>query len=204
MGKPIIMSTGMSTVEEIDDAVTAYRSAGGENLILLHCTSSYPTPSHDINLRRIPILKDAFECLVGFSDHTEGIAAAIAARVLGACFIEKHFTLDRTLEGPDHWFSSDTEEMKNLVKAVRQAEAALGSSRLVPARSEQKGREEFRLSCVATRKIKVDTIISADDITIRRPGYGIPPKFKHTIIGLTLKHSLKAGKPFKWEDFREK
>jgi len=202
-GIPTVLSTGMATAEEIDDAVTAFRSAGGKKLILLHCTSSYPTLPQDINLRRIPLLGDAFECLVGFSDHSEGIAAAIAAVVLGACFIEKHFTLDCALPGPDHWFSSDPEEMKQLVAGVRQAELALGSSRLLPTQSEQKGREEFRLSCVANRELTAGIIISPEDIAIRRPGCGIPPKFKDLITGMVLKHSLKTGKPFKWENFHE-
>jgi N-acetylneuraminate synthase/N,N'-diacetyllegionaminate synthase len=193
----------MATAGEIDDAVTSFREAGGEELILLHCTSSYPTPHQDINLRRIPLLMQAFESPVGFSDHSEGSAAAIAAVALGACFIEKHFTIDRNLPGPDHWFSSDPKEMKQLIAGVRQAEAALGSSRLAPAPSEKKNRVKFRLSCVAARKLAAGTVIGPEDIAIKRPGSGIPPKLKDSINGLVLKYRLEAGNPFKWEDFNE-
>ncbi len=202
-GIPTVLSTGMATVEEIDDAVNTFRDAGGRDLILLHCTSSYPTPSQDINLRRIPVLQQAFECLVGFSDHSEGSAAAIASVVLGSCFIEKHFTLDRNLPGPDHWFSSDPDQLKQLIAGLRQAELALGGSRLAPAPSEQFGREQFRLSCVAARDLPKGTKIFAEDLLIRRPGTGIPPKLKPSLVGLVLKLSVKSGQAFKWEDFHE-
>ena len=202
-GIPTVLSTGMATAEEIDDAVSAFRDAGGRDLILLHCTSSYPTPSQDINLRRIPVLQQAFECLVGFSDHSEGSAAAIVSIVFGSCFIEKHFTLDRNLPGPDHWFSSDPGQLKQLIEGLRQAELALGSSRLAPAPSEQFGREQFRLSCVAARDLPKGTKIIAEDLLIKRPGIGIPPKLKPSLVGLVLKLSVKSGQAFKWEDFHE-
>ena len=114
-GLPTVISTGMATHEDIDDAVQAFRDAGGHDLILLHCTSAYPTPVADVNLRKIPALAQAYGCLVGFSDHTDGIVAAVGAVTLGACFIEKHFTLDKNLPGPDHRFSADPADRKSVV-----------------------------------------------------------------------------------------
>lgn len=200
-GIPTVLSTGMATVSEIDDAVTAFREAGGNDLILLHCTSSYPTPAVDINLRRIPTLASAFSCLSGFSDHSEGIAAAIGSVVLGACFIEKHFTVDRNLPGPDHRFSSDPEEFKQLVQAIRTIEKAMGSSQLCPAASEQVSRKDFRLSCIANTDLRAETRVQEEHISYRRPGTGIPPKLASAIAGLRIKHDVPSGHILKWEDF---
>jgi N,N'-diacetyllegionaminate synthase len=198
---PVVLSTGMATVAEIDDAVNAFREAGGTDLVLLHCTSSYPTPPEDINLRRIRVLADTFGCLAGFSDHSEGTAAAVGAAVMGACFIEKHFTLDRTLAGPDHRFSSDPAEFRALVTAVRTVEIAQGESRLGPTPSELEGRTAFRLSCVAAQELAAGTRLLQEHLVFRRPGTGLSPKFGQILVGRRLKQSVGKGHLFSWGDF---
>jgi N-acetylneuraminate synthase/N,N'-diacetyllegionaminate synthase len=184
----------MATLDEISEAVKTFRDAGGRDLILLHCTSAYPTPPEDVNLRRIPALAAAFQCPVGFSDHTEGAMAALGALALGACFIEKHFTLDQNLPGPDHRFSSDPAEFRALSEAVRTLERTLGAAEIRPAPSEETGRREFRLSCVAARDLPAGHCMSEADIAYRRPGTGLPPRDAHLIAGKRLRHDVKAGK----------
>jgi N,N'-diacetyllegionaminate synthase len=201
-GKLTVLSTGMATIAEIDDAVNAYRQAGGRNLMLLHCTSSYPTHPNDINLKRIPVLADTFGCLSGFSDHSEGITAAVGARVLGACFIEKHFTLDKNLPGPDHLFSADPAEFRDLVNAVRTVEAAMGTGQLGPTLSESLGRASFRLSCLSTNNIAAGTSLQNRHIAYGRPGTGIAPKQGSVLLGMTLKRDVSRGHVFSWEDFK--
>lgn len=201
-GKLTVLSTGMATVAEIDDAVNAFRQAGGRDLMLLHCTSSYPTSSDDINLRRIPVLAETFGCLSGFSDHSEGTTAAVGARVLGACFIEKHFTLDKNLPGPDHLFSADPAQFRELVNAVRTVEAAVGTGQLGPTLSESLGRVSFRLSCLSTDDLAAGTPLHRQHIAYRRPGTGIPPKQGDALLGLTLKRAVPRGHIFTWEDFK--
>lgn len=201
-GKPTVLSTGMATIAEIDDAVNAFREAGGRDLILLHCTSSYPTPPHEINLKRIPVLAQTFGCLSGFSDHSEGFSAAIGARVMGACFIEKHFTLDNGLSGPDHQFSANPAQFRELVNAVRTVEAAMGSGQLGPTPSESLGRSSFRLSCQATVDLAPGIHLHRQHIAYMRPGTGIPPKHVDQLLGLQLKHSVPKGHIFTWEDFK--
>jgi N-acetylneuraminate synthase/N,N'-diacetyllegionaminate synthase len=200
--RPTILSTGMATVAEIDEAVTTFRKAGGGELVLLHCTSSYPTPPRDVNLRRIPVLARMFGCLAGFSDHTEGTVAAVAAVVLGACFIEKHFTLDRQLPGPDHRFSSDPAEFAALVKAIRATEIHLGDEAVGPTESERVGRIQFRLSCVAVSDLQLGTRLEREHIAFRRPGAGIAPTFRDSLVGLTLMRAVAAGQPLQWADFK--
>jgi N-acetylneuraminate synthase/N,N'-diacetyllegionaminate synthase len=200
-GIPTVLSTGMATLGEIEDAVHAFRDAGGTSLILLHCTSSYPTPDVDVNLRKIPSLAEAFRCLVGFSDHTWGPTAAIGAIALGACFVEKHFTLDKNLPGPDHRFSSDPVELKALVEGIRRLEGALGEAVIGPTLSEAAGRREFRLSCVAARALEAGHQLAAADIVFRRPSSGIPPKLVETLHGKQLARKVEPGHVFTSKDF---
>lgn len=202
-GLPTLLSTGMATVAEIDDAVSAFRAAGGQKLVLLHCTSGYPTPAQDVNLRRIPTLAAVFGCPVGFSDHSEGIAAAVGAVVLGACLIEKHLTTDRSLPGPDHRFSSDPEEFAELVRSIRQVEASLGRADLGPTPLEENSRRDFRLSCSAQSQLSAGTRIAQEHVVFRRPGTGIPPKIRDSLVGLVLKRDVSAGHLFSWEDFHD-
>jgi N,N'-diacetyllegionaminate synthase len=200
-GLPTVISTGMATLAEIDDAIRAFREAGGKDVILLHCTSSYPTPAEDVHLRKISALAAAFGCPVGLSDHTWGIVAAVGAVALGACFIEKHFTLDKNLPGPDHRFSSDPAEFRALVDAVRTMEKNLGKSTIGPTPSEMLGRRDFRLSCVAARDLPTGHCLSESDVAFRRPGTGLPPRSLHWLVGLRLSRAVVKGHVFVPENF---
>jgi N,N'-diacetyllegionaminate synthase len=200
-GLATVLSTGMASHSEIHDAVTAFREAGGENLILAHCTSSYPTPSEDVHLRKIPALEAAFDCPIGFSDHSQGSVAAMGAVALGACFVEKHFTVDKNLPGPDQRFSSDPEEFRSLVEAIRTMEKCLGEAKLGPAASEERGRRDFRLSCVAACNLQAGHRLSVEDIAFRRPGSGFLPKEADRLLDIVLSRDVPAGHVFAMEDF---
>jgi N,N'-diacetyllegionaminate synthase len=192
-GLPTLISTGMATLSEIDDAVRIFRATGNDRLILLHCTSCYPTPDQEVNLSRIPALAMAFGCPVGFSDHTFGILGTAGAVLLGACWIEKHFTLDKNLPGPDQSYSSDPEEFKSLVESVRRIEKMRGTSGIQPTASETRSRREYRLSCVAANELSAGHDLTEADIAFRRPGIGLPPSQAHLLLGRRLKHSLSCG-----------
>ncbi|TWO68953.1 N-acetylneuraminate synthase [Caenimonas sedimenti] len=200
-GLTTVLSTGMATLAEVDAAVRLFRAEGGRELVLLHCTSSYPTPPDQVNLRRMATLRSAFGCPVGFSDHSEGVAAATAAVALGACFVEKHFTLDRTLPGPDHWFSCDPDGFAALVHGIRTAEAALGDSMPGPTAAEAEGREQFRLSCTTAQALPAGTRLGEAHIAFRRPGTGIAPEARAALIGQVLRQDLPAGTTLTWEHF---
>jgi N,N'-diacetyllegionaminate synthase len=200
-GLKTVLSTGMATLSEIDDAVRAFRETGNENLMLLHCTSSYPTPAEDVNLARISTLRQAFNVEVGLSDHTNGTIAAVGATVLGARWIEKHFTLSKDLPGPDHWFSMDAPELRQLVASVREAQKMLGSSAVGPTPSEALGRRDFRLSCVAARDIGKGESIRPSDIAFQRPGDGFPPIYEVMLVGLKLAKNIKKGQKFESGNF---
>jgi N-acetylneuraminate synthase/N,N'-diacetyllegionaminate synthase len=195
-GIPTVLSTGMATLEEVRAAVDAFHAAGGTELILLHCTSSYPTPAQDVNLRKIPALAAEFGVPIGLSDHTDGALAAATAVALGSCFVEKHFTLDRDLPGPDHRFSAGPAELRELVAAVRTAEAMLGSADIAPAPSEMLGRIEFRLSCVAATDLAAGHEVTEADVEFRRPGTGLAPGEVATLLGRPLVRDLAAGDVF--------
>ncbi|MEO6245177.1 MAG: N-acetylneuraminate synthase family protein [Opitutaceae bacterium] len=197
---PTILSTGMATEAEIAEAVGAFRDAGGRDLTLLACTSAYPTPPASVHLRRITTLAEKFKCRVGFSDHSAGCEAAVAAVCLGATLIEKHFTTDRSLPGPDQLFSSDAMEFKELVQRVRHAETMLGSAELRPTEAEARSREQFRLSCTAARPLRPGDVISAADIVFRRPATGVPPSQANFLIGKTVRAEMAPGQPFKPSD----
>lgn len=193
---PTVLSTGMSTLAEIDEAVRVFRQSGGSEIILLHCTSSYPTPPEDVNLSRISTLESAFGTHVGFSDHSWGSAAAIGSVAFGSCFIEKHFTTDKSLPGPDHRFSSDPVEFKQLVDGVRAMEKCIGSPEISPTQSEEYGRKNFRLSCVAATELPEGHVITESDILFHRPAGGIHPRNYEAIIGKITSCTLKAGQQF--------
>jgi N,N'-diacetyllegionaminate synthase len=190
---PTILSTGMANEAEIAEAVDAYRSAGGRDLILLACTSAYPTPPEQAHLKRIHTLATRFGCATGFSDHTAGWEAAVAAVCLGACMIEKHFTTDRTLPGPDQWFSSDPVEFAELVRRMRAAESMLGRPDLGPTEAESRSREEFRLSCTAAHDLPAGYMLTSADIVFRRPATGLPPAEVDRLIGRTLAGPVPSG-----------
>lgn len=199
-GIPTVLSTGMATLSEIDDAVRVFREAGGKDLVLLHCTSSYPAPPEDTHLRKIPTLRNVFGCPIGFSDHTEGISAAIGAVVLGACMIEKHFTLDKNLPGPDHRFSADPAEFQALVTGVRSIEKQLGEPIIGPTESELSNRANFTLSCVARKDLPAGHCLKESDIAFRRPGNGLRPRYANWLTGKMLKRPVSAGIPLTWDD----
>jgi len=192
-GLPTVLSTGMATLSEIEDAVTAFTRAGGRELILLHCTSNYPTAPEDVHLRKMTSLKSTFGCVVGLSDHSEGWLVAAAAVAMGACFIEKHFTLDKNLPGPDHRFSNDPAELRTLVEAIRSVERTLGSASIGPTATEEDSRREFRLSCVAATDLEGGIVLQPSHIAFRRPGSGHPPKDIDQFIGRRLIRRLTRG-----------
>lgn len=198
-GIPTILSTGMATEEEIAEAVEAFRAAGGRDLVLLACTSAYPTPPECVHLRRIPELARKFNCAAGFSDHTAGWEAAVASVAVGACMIEKHFTTDRHLPGPDQWFSSDPAEFKELVRRVREVETLLGRSELRPTVAEKRAREEFRLSCTAARDLASGHVVAEADIAYHRPAQGLPPSRMEELLGRRLVRALSRGQGFTLE-----
>jgi N,N'-diacetyllegionaminate synthase len=198
-GLHTILSTGMATQDEIDEAVEAFRTSGGADLTLLACTSSYPTPAAHANLRKITALAERYGCAAGFSDHTEGWVAAAGAVCLGATLIEKHFTTDRTLPGPDQWFSSDPVEFAELVRRVREMETLLGSSKLDPTPAEAHARKEYRLSCVAAHDLASGHVLSVADIAFRRPAGGLPPSQFETLVGKALRTPLGRGETFNLE-----
>ncbi len=192
-GMVTVLSTGMASPEEIEEAARVFRDTGNDKLILLHCTSRYPTPPEDIHLRKIKTLREAYGTLVGFSDHSEGTWAAMGAVTYGAVWIEKHFTLDKSLPGPDHWFSSSPAEFAELVTGVRFVEAALGDDMLGFTQQESHAREQYRLSCCAVQDLDAGRVLTASDIAFFRPGYGFPPKEKQQLIGKKLTRPLAKG-----------
>ncbi len=192
-GLPTLLSTGMAEASEIDAAVAAYREAGGEGLLLLHCTSSYPTPLEDANLDRMIALENRYDCPVGFSDHTEGHAAAEVAAAMGAVFIEKHFTTDQNLSGPDHRFSATPEELASLMDRIRLVEQLKGTGAITHGPSEAANRVQFRLSCRASRAMTAGTVLSSDDIAISRPGDGMSPTHFDELVGMQLVRDLQPG-----------
>lgn len=184
---PMIISTGMAYLSEVEEAVATILENNRE-LVILHCVSSYPTPPNELNLRKMETLRKNFpQCVVGFSDHSLGTTAAIAAAALGAKVFEKHFTLDRNLPGPDHWFSSDPQELKELVAGIRASEEALGDPEIKPTVREVAMRKESHRSVVAARDIEKGEVLQRGDLILKRPGTGLPPKFLDQCIGKTAK-----------------
>lgn len=183
-GRPIILSTGMSTLGEVEQAVETLRAEGlNRKFAILHCTSEYPAPVSEANLRALLTMQHAFCCPVGFSDHTAGIETSTWAVAIGACLIEKHFTLDRNMPGPDHSASMEPDELANLVRTVRNVESALGDGikRVMP--SELKNKSLMQKSLVAKRNIRAGQTISSDDLTCKRPGHGLFPSWFDRVIG---------------------
>lgn len=185
LGKEVILSTGMADMGEIEDAldVLMYEGVPKEKITVLHATTEYPCPIDDVNLCAMQTIRAAFGVKVGYSDHTQGIAIPIAAVALGACVIEKHFTLDRTMEGPDHKASLEPGELKAMVQAIRDISRALGNGIKKPSKSEVKNMVIARKSIVAIRSIRSGEIFSADNIAIKRPGNGINPMRWDEILG---------------------
>lgn len=189
--KPVILSTGMSTLEEILFAVQLLKENGTPDITLLHCNTEYPTPYEDVNLRAMSAIQKATGLKVGYSDHTPGIAVAVAASALGACIIEKHFTLDKNMPGPDQKASMEPDEMAEMVKNIRIVEKALGSNIKKVSPSEEKNIVIARKSIIASRKIKKGEIFSEKNLTTKRPGNGISPIHWFEILGQTAKRDFE-------------
>jgi sialic acid synthase SpsE len=190
---PVILSTGMSALGEVERAVEVFRAAGNRNLVLLHCVSNYPANPADCNLRAMWTLQSAFGVPVGFSDHTRGIEVALAAVALGACVIEKHFTLDRTLPGPDHQASLEPQEVTALVRGIRRVESALGDGRKTCQPNERSTAEVARKSIVAACDIPPAMLIDLGMLALRRPGNGLPPAMLPQVVGRTSRRAILAG-----------
>jgi len=196
LNKPVIISTGMADMKEIEDALEVVLKSGTSinNITILHCNTEYPTPMQDVNLRAMLSIKENFNVAIGYSDHTLGIEIATAAVALGATVIEKHFTLDKTMDGPDHKASLDPTELKTMVDAIRNIEVALGNGIKEPSPSELKNKPVARKSLVANKNIKKGTFFSNENLAIKRPGIGISPMLWDDYIG------KKASKDYNEDD----
>ncbi len=196
-GVPVILSTGMATLGEVEEALYVLQ---GVDVVLLHCITSYPASRDAVNLRVIDTLRHAFRVPVGFSDHTLGITTAVAAVALGACVIEKHFTLDKTLPGPDHKASLAPFELKEMVLSIREVEKALGDGIKRPTEEEERIKKVVRKSVVAVTDIPEGTTITRDMVGIKRPGTGIEPKYLDLVIHRRVKTHIRAGEVLTFED----
>lgn len=201
-GLPVILSSGMAGLAEIEAAMAALEAGGCHDIVLLHCVSNYPAASADLNLRTIPALAAAFGVPVGFSDHSVGNSAALAARALGMCVLEKHFTLDRTLPGPDHLASIEPAELKTLIRDLRDVEAALGDGVKRMRASEANTRAVARRSLHSARALPEGAVLEATDLVPLRPGGGISPMHVDLVVGRRLARPLAAGSMIDWRDIR--
>jgi len=197
-GKPMILSTGMATLSEIDDAVQAARQAGAEQIALLACTSAYPAPPEEMNLRRIPHLAEAFGVITGLSDHTLGIAVPVAAVAIGARIVEKHLTLSRGDPGPDVAFSAEPQELAEMVAAIRTVERAMGEASYEITEQEAASRV-FRRSLFVVRDVKAGEPFTEDNVRSIRPGYGLPPKELPNVLKRRAAVDIARGTPLSWD-----
>jgi len=200
--KPIIISTGMSNFAEIDFAVKAIKSERNNKIIIMHSVTSYPTPSSDANLRAINTLQCRYKYPIGYSDNGAGILVPIIAVSLGARIIEKHFTLNKKMNGPDHSFSADPNELSLLVKKIRETEIILGDGKKNPQPSELQNIQHARRSIIALVDIKKGDKLTYSNIAIKRPGIGIMPLNFHKVIGASAKRNIKIDQPIKWSDIK--
>ena len=192
-GLPLLISTGMATLAEVEEAVATARGAGASGIVLLHCVTAYPAPVAEVNLRAIPAMAERFSLPIGYSDHTLGTDAAPAAVALGACVLERHLTLDRTLPGPDHAASSEPDELAALVRSVRATESALGTGVKRPSPAEDPNRPIARRSLAAARDLPAGTTLERAMLTALRPGTGMPPTQLSRVIGKTLARDVRCG-----------
>jgi N,N'-diacetyllegionaminate synthase len=197
-GKPILLSTGMSTMGDVEDALSALRSQGCKEIVLLHCVSSYPARPKDVNLRAMRSLQCAFKLPVGFSDHTIGIVASLAATAMGACIVEKHFTLDKNFPGPDHRASLDPAELMEMVQGIRCVEQLLGDGIKRPTPEEEETKMAVRKSLVAGIDLPAGTRIARGMLEVKRPGTGIEPKHFDAVIGMKTRTDMKKDEILNW------
>ena len=197
-GKPMIISTGMATLEEIREAVEAARGAGADQIALLKCTSAYPAPPEEMNLQAIPFLMKEFGVPMGLSDHTLGASVAVAAVALGACIVEKHFTLSRSFPGPDSAFSMEPDEFAEMVRSIRTVEKALGTTSF-GAKETEKHSIVFRRSLFVVEDLKTDDVLNDKNVRSIRPGYGLPPKYLKDVLGRKVIRDVPRGTPLSWD-----
>jgi N,N'-diacetyllegionaminate synthase len=198
--KPVILATGMANLGEIEQTINLIRSYYSSNITLLHCTTSYPTPYDQVNMNVISTLKNAFNLPVGYSDHTVGIEIAVMAVSLGAVVIEKHFTLDKKMIGPDHFASAEPEEFKQMVRAIRNVERAFGKKEKTLTEEEKKNIHFMRRSIHSVKDIKKGEQIKADDIKMLRENDGLSPWLMELVIGREARRDIKKNKPITWDD----
>jgi N-acetylneuraminate synthase/N,N'-diacetyllegionaminate synthase len=198
LGKPLILSTGMASLSEVREAVAVVRDTGNRDLILLQCTTEYPTSIDDANVRVMQTLAAAFEVPVGFSDHTRSPTAAIVAVGLGASVIEKHLTLDKALDGPDHQASADPAEFSALVAAIREAQLALGHGEKEPTSAERENKVVMRRSVVSRGPIEAGIVLERGMLAVKRPATGIPPRDLASVIGARTRVAIPADAPLEW------
>ena len=198
--KPIILSTGMATMAEISNAVKIIENEGNNQIVILHCIAIYPPKVEDINLNNIPMLQKAFKYPIGFSDHTKGTAIPFASVSLGACVIEKHFTLDKELPGWDHAISANPRELKEIVSESKNIYQALGSFTRVVSEEEKSKKIKFRRSVVAGKELKKGDILKLENLEVKRPGTGIAPDELKYVVGRKLNKNLSYDELISWDD----
>ncbi|MCI5134725.1 MAG: pseudaminic acid synthase [Candidatus Electrothrix sp. AW2] len=197
-GKPLIISTGMATIAELDETVRAAREAGCNDLVLLKCTSTYPATADNTNIMTIPHMRELFDCEVGLSDHTMGVGVSVASVALGAAVIEKHFTLNRADGGVDSAFSMEPAEMKQLVAETERAWQALGKITYGATQSEEKSKT-FRRSLYITKDLQAGDVLTSKNVRSIRPGHGLPPKYLDVVLGKKVCRDVQTGTPISWE-----
>ncbi|HVP13533.1 MAG TPA: N-acetylneuraminate synthase family protein [Phycisphaerae bacterium] len=200
--RPIILSTGMATLGEIEQAVMAIRSEGNDDIVLLHCVSLYPPNAETVNLRNIRMLSDVFGLPAGFSDHTIGVGCPLAAVALSACVVEKHFTLDKKMPGWDHAVSADPTEMATIIREGREIWKALGRYERTLTKEEVEKRNVFRRSLVTKRSMKAGEVITREDLDCKRPGWGIPPNELEYVVGRKLSEDVAAEQVLRWSQLK--
>jgi N,N'-diacetyllegionaminate synthase len=199
-GKPIILSTGMSFLSEVADAIHNLRASGAKEILLMHCVSAYPAPPQNMNLRALQTLQSYFELSVGLSDHSEGILLSLVAVALGAVVIEKHFTLDKQAPGPDHRASMDPSDLKTLVRNLRDVEASLGDGRKRPSDVEEESRLFGRRSIVSAVDIRAHETVAPWMLAFKRPGSGLEPRYREKVIGMKARRNISKDTILQWED----
>jgi N,N'-diacetyllegionaminate synthase len=219
-GLPTVLSTGMASEEDIEESVSYFRKAGNDDIIVLQCTSNYPTAAKDVHLARMLEISERYDCLGGLSDHTQGSLAGVGAAMLGGVWLEKHFTSDHNLPGPDHWFSCNPEEFAQLVRDVRAAEQGpqgieafaaisqeakdmIGLAHLSANPKEEESRKNFRLSCVAAKDLAEGHVLGQDDIAYQRPGTGWRPSYAKNMIGKALTRPVRRSHVFNQNDIKQ-
>lgn len=198
--KKIILSTGMSTLGEVEKAVNVLLESGARDISLMHCTTDYPTDVEEVNLKAMVTLRDAFHLPVGYSDHTLEFEAAVAAVAMGAVVIEKHITIDRKMDGPDHKASMPPKEFGEYVRHIRNAEKLLGDGKKRPTAKEKDIMNQVRRSILSARDLEAGTILTEEMLCIKRPGIGIEPEFLPILLGRQLKRAVEKEEPITWQD----